>query len=101
MAQNLAKPIPNSFDPGERNPAGLVYTPPHPLHHHKLNYIHQSLCSGTNPHPTVTRPQPLLRCEAAWPLRQRGVRAALRAQLTADGIAERQTDPYTPPKNTV
>ena len=26
------------------------------------------------------------RCEAAWPLRQRGVRAALRAQLWPDGI---------------
>ncbi|KAK5916799.1 hypothetical protein CgunFtcFv8_011746 [Champsocephalus gunnari] len=38
------------------------------------------------------------RCEAAWPLRQRGVRAALRAQLTADGIAERLADPYTPPQ---
>lgn len=31
------------------------------------------------------------RCEAAWPLRQRGVRGALRAQPRADGIAENWT----------
>lgn len=33
------------------------------------------------------------RCEAAWPLRQQGVRDALRAQPRADGIAE--TEPHT------
>lgn len=38
------------------------------------------------------------RCEAAWPLRQQGVRAALRAQPRADGIADRQASPRSPPQ---
>lgn len=38
------------------------------------------------------------RCEAAWPLRQQGVRAALRAQPRADGISERQAHPRSPPQ---
>lgn len=38
------------------------------------------------------------RCEAAWPLRQKGVRAALKAQRRADGIAGTQTNPCSQPK---